>query len=153
MLKYCLRKWDENKKKLEDELRKDPDLNSCEYKHIVEKVVEVILNTNEEKPWNSDEITEIDNGDYQGTLLFLIPRSTYQPTEYEYLMTYVGYGSCSGCDILQGIQNCGKSAISEEQLKDFMLLCKDIITNIVKPYNAGWRSEEEFVEVEYNESE
>lgn len=70
MLKYCLRKWDENKKKLEEELLKDPNLNNCEYKYIVE----IILNTNEEKLWNSAGITEIDDGDYQGTLLFLIPR-------------------------------------------------------------------------------
>lgn len=151
MLKYCLRKWDENKKKLEEELLKDPLLNECEYKHIVEKVVEIILNTNEEYLWNTEGITEIDDGDYQGTLLFLIPRKTYQPLEYEYLMTYVGYGSCSGCDALQAIQDYGESPISEDQLKDFMALCKDIITNMIKPYNCGWRNEEEFTEVEFNE--
>lgn len=151
MLKYCLRKWDENKKKLEEELLKDPNLNECEYKHIVEKVVEIILNTNEEYLWNTEGITEIDDGDYQGTLLFLIPRKTYQPLEYEYLMTYVGYGSCSGCDTLQAIQDYGESPISEDQLKDFMALCKDIITNMIKPYNCGWRNEEEFTEVEFNE--
>lgn len=153
MLKYCLRKWDENKKKLEEELLKDPDLNTCEYKHIVEKVVEIILNTNEKELWNSAAITEIDDGNYQGTLLFLIPRKTYQPFEYEYLMTYVGYGSCSGCDTLQAIQEFGKGLISEDQLKDFMTLCKDIITNMVKPYNSGWRNAEEFTEVEIDEGE
>lgn len=151
MLKYCLRKWDENKKKLEEELLKDPNLNECKYKHIVEKVVEIILNTNEEYLWNTEGITEIDDGDYQGTLLFLIPRKTYQPTEWEYLMTYVGYGSCSGCDALQAIQDYGENPISEDQLKGFMALCKDIITNMIKPYNCGWRNEEEFTEVEFNE--
>lgn len=151
MLKYCLRKWDENKKKLEEELLKDPDLNVCNYKHIVEKVVEIILNTNEEYLWSSEGITEIDDGDYQGTLLFLIPRKTYQPSEYEYLMTYVGYGSCSGCDTLQAIQDYGETQISEDQLKGFMVLCKDIITNMIKPYNSGWRNEEEFMEVEVND--
>lgn len=153
MLKYCLRKWDENKKKLEEELLKDPDLNSCEYKHIVEKVVEIVLNTNEKELWSSAGITEINTGDYQGTLLYLIPRDTYQPAEYEYLMTYVGYGSCPGCDTLQAIQNYGKDTISERQLKDFMSLCKDIVTNMVKPYNAGWRNEEEFTEVEFDGGE
>lgn len=151
MLKYCLRKWNENKKKLEEELLKDPDLNSCEYKHIVKKVVDIILNTNENNPWSSASITEIDNGDYQGTLLYLIPRDTYQPSEYQYLMTYVDYGSCSGCDTLQGIQNCSDETISEDQLKDFMSLCKDIVTNMIKPYNSGWRNEDEFTEVEANE--
>lgn len=151
MLKYCLRKWDENKKKLEEGLLKDPLLNECEYKHIVEKVVEIILNTNEEYLWNTEGITEIDDGDCQGTLLFLIPRKTSQPSEYEYLMTYVGYGSCPGCDALHAIQDYGEIPISEDQLKGFMALCKDIITNMIKPYNCGWRNEEEFTEVEFNE--
>ena len=151
MLKYCLRKWDENKKKLEEELLKDPDLNKCQYIHIVEKVVEIILNTNEEYLWNTEGITEIDDGGYQGALLFLIPRKTYQPSEYEYLMTYAKYGSYPRCDTLQAIQDYGENLISEDQLKDFMALCKDIITNMIKPYNRGWRNEEEFTEVEFNE--
>lgn len=66
-------------------------------------------------------------------------------------MTYVGYGSCSGCDTLQAIQDYGKDPISEDQLNDFMALCKDIVTNMIKPYNSGWRNEEEFTEVEVNE--
>ena len=28
-----------------------------------------------------------------------------------------------------------------------MALCKDLVTSIIKPYNCGWRSEEEFEEV------
>lgn len=73
------------RKKLEEELLKDPELNNCEYKHIVEKVVEVVLNTNEKELWSPAGITEIDNGDYQGTLLFLIPRDTYQPSSMNIL--------------------------------------------------------------------
>lgn len=49
MLKYCLRKWDENKKKLEDSIRNDSNLNDCDYKYLVQKVVDIILNTNEKK--------------------------------------------------------------------------------------------------------
>lgn len=64
--------------------------------------------------------------------------------EYEYLMTYVGYGSCSGCDTLQAIQECGENIPTPEQLKDFMSLCKDLVTNMIKPYNTGWRATSDF---------
>lgn len=149
MLKYCLRKWDENKKKLEDSLRNDSNLNDCDYKYLVQKVVDIILNTNEKDPWDSEEISEIDDGEYAGTLLYLIPRKMYTPSEYDYLMTYVGYGSCSGSDTLKGIQDDIRNEISEESLEDFMTLSRDIITRMIKPYNIGWREDEEFTEVEF----
>ena len=140
MIKYCLDKWNENKDTLKEVLANDTKLNDCEYIYLVELVVEYILGDN----WDKDNITVIDNGDYQGTLLFLIPEDTYHPAEYEYLMTFVEYGSCSGCDTLQRIQSWNDGKLSEEQLKDFMLLCKDLVCNMIKPFNCGWRNEEEF---------
>lgn len=152
MLKYCLDKWNKNKGLLEERLKKDTTLNSCDYTYLVKLVVDFILNPHEEygdNGWDSKHITVVDNGDYQGTQLFLIPRDTYQPGEYDYLMTYVGYGSCSGCDTLQAIQEWDDKPLTERQLKDFMTLCKDLVTSMVKPYNCGWRYEEDFIEVSY----
>ena len=146
MLKYCLKKWDNHKEELEKALRRDIKLNNCEYSYLVKLVVQYILNGDGED-WDSDHITVVDNGHYQGTQLFLIPEDCYQPSEYEYLMTYVGYGSCSGCDTLLAIQNYGEKQLSEGQVKNFMALCKDIVTNIIKPYNGGWRFKEDFEEV------
>lgn len=48
-----------------------------------------------------DKIHVIDDGDYQGTLVYVIPEKCYQPSDYWYVRIY--YGSCSGCDTLQGI--------------------------------------------------
>lgn len=48
-----------------------------------------------------EHIHEIDDGDYQGTLLYIIPDDEYQPWNYWYVK--VGYGSCSGCDTLKAI--------------------------------------------------
>lgn len=147
MIKYCLKKWDKNKENLEDVLREDRNLNSCDYEYLVKLVVENILNDEENEycdTWDSSKITTIDDGDYQGTLLFLIPTKTYQPCEYEYLMTYVGYGSCCGCDTLQSIQSWKEEQPTEEQLKCFIALCKDIVCNMIKPYNTGWRSNEDY---------
>lgn len=153
MIKYCLKKWNKNKSALLDALRQDKTLNECDYKHLVELVVQHILNgsigLDDDCEWDSSKITEIDNGDYQGTLLYLIPSETYQPSEYEYLMTYVGYGSCSGCDTLQSIQGWGSESV---RIPDFMKLCLDIVSSIVKPYNTGWRNTEPFEAVEWTES-
>lgn len=145
MLKYCLEKWNKNKENLEAQLREDDELYSCDYEYLVRLVVDHILNDDpSDYTWESGEITVIDNGEYQGTLLFLIPERTYQPSEYQYLMTYIGYGSCSVCDYLQSIQPWEKRKLNDDEVKDFMGLCKDILTNIVKPYNGGWREDDRF---------
>lgn len=150
MIKYCLRKWIKNEDKLKKFFEQDKNLENYDYLDLVKNTVDIILNTKieeyKEYLWDIDGITVIDNGDYQGTLLFLIPEDTYQPSECEYLMTYVNYGSCSGCDTLQYIQAYYND--KEYQVKELMSLCKDIICNIIKPYNYGWRNEEEFNTVE-----
>ena len=149
MLKYCRDKWEENKDKLEKALREADGLNDCEYEELVAMVVEHILNPGEDNynTYDSGRITVINNGDYQGTLLFMIPMDTYQPEEFEYLLTYVGYGSCSGCDTLKAIQGWSDKKLTDSQVKDFMKLCKDLVCNIVKPYNGGWRNDDRFTEV------
>lgn len=151
MIKYCYNKWNANKEKLRSWLKSTENLNSCDYKDLVKAVVAYILNDGTNYTWNEDEITEIDNGEYQGTLLFLIPMETYQPNEYEYIMTYVNYGSCSGCDTLQYIQSLdyGEKYPTDEQVVDFMQLCEDIVCNMIKPYNNGWRYSSEFDTVEF----
>ena len=149
MIKYCLEKWEKYKGELEEDIRQDATLNECDYLYLVKKVVSIILNGGDAE-WDTGKITQIDNGDYQGTLLFLIPMDTYQPSEYEYLMTYVNYGSCSGCDTLQAIQDWGEKKLTENQVKDFMTLCRDLVCSMIRPYNCGWREDEKFETVEYN---
>lgn len=149
MLKYCRDKWEENKDRLEQALREADGLNECDYKELVVMVVKHILNPGEDdyNTYDSSRITVIDNGDYQGTQLFMIPMDTYQPAEYEYLLTCVGYGSCSGCDTLLSIQDWGEGKLTDSQVKDFMKLCKDLVCVMVKPYNGGWRQDDGFTEV------
>ena len=150
MLKFCRDAWYENKDKLEAFIVKDAKLNSCDYTYLVELVVKYILNPSIKIDWekfDADKITVIDNGDYQGTLLFMIPRNTYQPGASDYLLTYSYYGSCSGCDTLMAIQNWEDVVPTESQIKDYMALCKDLVCNIVKPYNYGWREDEDFLEI------
>lgn len=148
MLKYCLEKWNTNKNLLEAHLRRDEKVSEYSYSDLVRLVVEHILNRgSDDIQWNTERIETIDHGDYQGTLLFVIPERTYQPSEYEYLMTYIGYGSCSVCDYLQSIQPWENRPLSDKEVKDYMGLCKDILTNMTKPYNCGWREDDRFTTV------
>lgn len=154
MLKKLLEKWNLNKDALKEELRTRDDLNAFTYSDLVKLTFDIIYNRGEEESLTNmlatEGITRIDDGDYQGTLLFVIPFRTYQPTECEYLMTYVGYGSCSGCDTLLALQGCGwdKQPLDNNQVNGFMQLCKDIICNTIKPYNHGWRRDKDFEPVD-----
>ena len=154
MIKYCIEKWDKNKDLLKSVLnnnrllnhvlnRNDDDpLEYLEYKDLVKLTVMFILN--DENEWNENKIKEIDDGDYQGTLLYLIPEDTYQPNSSEYLMTFVEYGSCSACDTLQTIQCYLDIRSRDKSIDDLMNLCKDLICNMIKPYNTGWKYDERF---------
>ena len=148
MIKYALKKWNDNKDALRNAIQQtEKDKRGAwDYNDIVKLVCRYIFNenaTNNDPKINIEGITMIDNGGYQGTLLFMIPFDTYQPMEYEYLMTYVGYGSCSGCDTLQRIQldEMYYNVESDDDLiDDYMSLCKDIVSNTIRPYNTGWRN-------------
>src|ERR1051326_7197 len=71
------------------------------YTDIVRAVLETIY-VSYDAP-NPEKIHVIDDGDYQGTLLFVIPEDGYQPHDYWYVK--IGYGSCSGCDTLEAIRS------------------------------------------------
>jgi hypothetical protein len=151
MLKIIVSQWAKNKENLRKILSERTDMNEVEYKDLVKLTFETIYNNNlnlYKDKLDLEKITEIDNGNYQGTLLFLIPFDTYQPSEFEYLMTFVGYGSCSSCDTLQSIQHGDHEKLTEMQVSDFMTLCKDILTNTIRPYNGGWREQEDFNQAE-----
>lgn len=162
MIKICLEAWDKYNRELEAWYRSlsVEDLNSLTYKSITTKVFGMVSRYMDEScNWyenlDLDNIVEINQGDYQGTLLYLIPFDTYQPNEGEYLMTYVGYGSCSCCDTLQGLELWGDYTENEYEnaIKGHMTLARDILSNIIRPYNNGWRNDERFDTVTFNKEE
>lgn len=150
MLKIMKDRWNENSEKLRATLLERTDLNSCDYETLVKLTFETIFNSSAEgygNTLNLNNIHAIDDGHYRGTILFVIPFDIYQPDASEYILTYIGYGSCSYCDALQSIQGWDDCKITEQQLPGFMAICKDLICNAVKPYNYGWREDTEYVQV------
>jgi hypothetical protein len=149
MLKIMADKWRKNKNKLEKELKSRNMVYN--YKDLVKITFDCIFNDEGNdygKDLDIENITEIDDGEYQGTLLYLIPFNKYQPSEYDYLMTYVNYGSCSVCDTLLSITGYMRDLPDKGQLKELMQLCLNIIQNTIKPYNNGWRGNALFEELE-----
>lgn len=152
MMKIAIDKWNKNKDVLKLALSNLDHFPYC-YAELVEMTFKYIWNT--DASWcelDIEAITEIDNGDYQGTYIYLIPFDTYQPSEWEYLMTFAGYGSCSACDTLQRIESLGDYSAppNDVQVKELLQLCKDIICNTIRPYNKGWYHESAFDDVEMN---
>lgn len=152
MLKIMKKAWGQNEKKLRDriiDIVKTDKLHDIEYKDLLVITLETIYNNyncidHYVKTIDLNSITEIDDGDYQGTLVYLIPFDRYQPNAEDYLMTYVEYGSCSCCDTLQNIKYD-----SSTQVDDLMTLCRDMIVRLIRPYN----SDGEWATAEFDEED
>lgn len=109
------------------------------YKQIVENVIHVIYDPYSDCDFPDPyRIHEIDDGDFQGTLVYLIPVNHYQP--YDYYMIKINYGSCSACDTLQSILEVfydddneeETKAIKKQQIDDLMTLSLHVIQRIQK---------------------
>lgn len=154
MTKIMKQRWDKNRNALKKHLQSRKDINTFEYLDLVKMTMTYIFNNEEGLPdyekLDIDNITVINDGDYQGTLLFVIPFKTYQPGANDYIITFSYYGSCSGCDSLLNIQDWHKEGepATKEQLHDLMILCKDIACNAIKPFNYGWRQDKNWLPVE-----
>ena len=136
MIKEVVNAWKENMNKLQEYYKNTKQVEYGSYEEIVKNIFEIVINpyleNNSkyplEKGFNTEEMTVIDDGDYQGTQLFILPLNVYQPNAEEYVVTNIYYGSCSGCDTLLAIQDYDTDKLpNEEQVKDYMQLSLHII--------------------------
>ena len=128
MDKFIVNQWEENKHLLESHFKSTPQSEYSSYKSIVELVFTLCTpRYNDYDTVDIDKMTVIDDGHYQGTEIFIIPSTTYQPGVNEYIVTHTHYGSCSGCDTLQGISGYSDELPSESQVKDYMTLALHIV--------------------------
>lgn len=103
------------------------------YQAIVHEVIKHMRPAGEDSPYfneecpDPDRIVEIDHGDYQGTLIYVIGATGYQPSTY--WAVYVGYGSCSGCDTLQAISDYSDEH-SEGDLDQLMQLALNVVQGL-----------------------
>lgn len=126
MIKQFVDKFLANKAQLEAVFAKTHP--GC-YKSLVKSVIELLADENEYNGLDPERIHIIDDGNYQGTLVFVIGASGYQPDKYWYIK--VSYGSCSVCDTLQGIESIERGDTpNEKQIKDYMTLALHIVEGL-----------------------
>jgi len=99
------------------------------YAALVRTVVEAIQGEyGSEQSLDPERIHEIDDGDYQGTLLFVIAAQGYQPSTY--YAAAVSYGSCSGCDTLQSIGEYSEEPPTDAQANEYLTLALHVVQNL-----------------------
>lgn len=139
MIKDFIKIWDQHKTEIEEQLKKEhPD----DYEDLVKMLI-TMLNKHTEK-YNGqpdpERIYTIDDGDYQGTLVYVIAETGYQPDDYWYVKVW--YGSCSVCDTLQSIRDCCfTDKPSDEEVSQYMTLCLHILQGLKKMGEADESSD------------
>jgi len=124
MIKEFVNKFMESKPHLKEQFSLE---HPGGYKDIVKAVVSVLANE-DGYSWDQpdpERIHEIDDGDYQGTLVYVIAAKDYQPHEYWYVR--ISYGSCSGCDTLEAIRGYSDEKPTEDQVKQYMTLALHVV--------------------------
>ena len=129
MEKDLIKRYFENKEQV---LKAFTEKHPKDYAEIVEAVIKAIYGDDVGHFGLPDpeRIHQIDDGDCQGTLVFVIAGDGCQPQDYWYVK--VSYGSCSGCDTLQRISNYSHETPSREQIADYMTLALHIVQGLKK---------------------
>lgn len=107
MIQKFVEAFEKNKAAIREHFEKETPQR---YFDVVKNVI-AHLNTGGYSDPDPERIEEIDHGDYQGTLLYVIGGRGYQPDNYWYVK--VSYGSCSGCDTLQYILDYSENVVDE----------------------------------------
>lgn len=137
MIQTFVDKFMENKGILEEQFKKEYVYS---YTELVKKVISVLSLSNDnddDDDYDDDDddypdperIHMINDGDYQGTLVYVIGERGYQPSTYWYVK--IAYGSCSGCDTLQKINDYSDGNVpTDQQIADYMILALHIVQGI-----------------------
>ena len=128
MIAEFVKLWNKKKDIL---LQKYKEHHPNDYIEIVTDVVKLLCKENEKYDCPDPErVHQIDDGDYQGTLVFIIGAKGYHPDDYWYVK--VDYGSCSVCDTLKGISQYDNDPPSLEQANEYLTLALHILQNLKK---------------------
>lgn len=126
MIAKFVERWEAGKAKLQEQYRSSfPE----GYGAIVKDVVEILHDEDDYgRCPDPERIHRIDDGDYQGTLLFVIGATGYQPSTY--WAVAISYGSCSGCDTFEAIRRNYDGPQSDETIADLMALALHIVQGL-----------------------
>lgn len=128
MIKEFAAKWPEIKPKLEEAFRQS---RPVDYKEILQKLL-TGLNPGGETYGLPDpeRIQEVDWGDYQGALVFVVGATGYQPGTH--WVVQVDYGSCSHCDTLEGLRGYYSDPLTPEETAGYVTLALHMLQGLWK---------------------
>jgi hypothetical protein len=129
MILHYVKQWEERKHLIEQWLTKNEpnsyqDIYETLFRLVVtepQKINPQLTNYNE---WNWNRFVKIDDGEYQGNEIYILCSNVYQPELNDYIFTSIAYGSCSGCDTFQAIQESEDKA---ERVKGYMTLALHMV--------------------------
>jgi hypothetical protein len=129
MIKEFVKQWDERKHLLEEWLK---ETQPSDYEDIYKKLFELVVTepNSYNDSWNWERFKVIDDGHYQGNLIFILCNNAYQPNLDDYIFTEVDYGSCSGCDTFEHIRYLAgwdNDKNTDEQVKQYMTLALHMV--------------------------
>lgn len=127
MIDEFIEKWYKYKDDLEEYFTETEQEKYSTYGDIVKVLFKFIINKNNEDKYDINDIKKIDDGDYQGSQIFILHKETYQPDITEYVYTSNYYGSCSGCDTLLSISNYDEGLPTREQVEGYMTLALHLL--------------------------
>ena len=134
MIQEYIDAWNERKDIFEHWLRHCVNANRMSYEDIVRGIVTEVINPTVEDTYSNvldiGKMRVIDDGDWQGTTIYIIPKDTYQPNIDEYVITHNYYSSCSGCDTLLACQGWSDEEVSDETIKGIMTIALHLIENM-----------------------
>jgi len=130
MIQELVNQWECNKHKLE-EYFKTINQEDYSYELIVKKIFELcLLKSDDDSGFNISKMTVIDDGNYEGTQIFIIPKDTYSPSIEDYVITHTYYGSCSGCDTLEKIRYLSDERQTNETIKEYMTVALHLVQKL-----------------------
>lgn len=131
MIIELVKQWEENKYRLEAYFRNKNQSEYSSYEFILRKIFELCIpNTPNNRDWDLDKMTVIDDGEYSGTKIFIIPYNVYEPDIKDYVMTDTYYGSCSGCDTLMNIADYEYGLPNDRQVREYMTLALHLVQKL-----------------------
>lgn len=93
---FCLA-WEKNKDKLEEYFKNTKQDEYSEYMDLVGLLFDIVINPElggwDTNKFDTKNILKIDDGDYQGTEIYILHRDVYQPGIEDYVYTNTYYGS------------------------------------------------------------
>lgn len=126
MIQEFVERFEKNKSQIEAAFKAN---HPESYIDVVREVIKAVTNDDGYGEIDPERIHQIDDGDCQGTVLFVIAAKGYQPHDYWFVK--VGYGSCSGCDTLQAIDDSwDDKPPTDDQVSQYMTLALHIVQGL-----------------------